>query len=135
MIQVLPDEILLEIFDFYRLDAVGRSRGRGRPWRWQRLAHVCRRWRHVIYASPRRLGLRIFCKSGKPIKRILRAWPTLPLVVWFEGSPESESLPENVIIALRHTDRVYEIDLGVTNPISQPIADVMQVPFPALEFI
>ena len=89
----------------------------------------------MIYASPLRLGLRIFCKSGKPIKHILRAWPTLPLVVWFKGSPNSKSLPENVVIALSHTDRVCEIDLGVTNPISQPIADVMQVPFPALECI
>ena len=136
-IEMLPDDTLLEVFDFYRLHAEGcsRGRGRGRPWRWHRLAHVCRRWRHVIHTSPRRLGLRIFCKSGKPIKHILRAWPTLPLVVWFKGSPKSKSLPENVIIALRHTDRVCEIDLGVTNPISQPIADVMQVPFPALESI
>ena len=28
-IQVLPDETLLEIFDFYRLDAVDRSLGGG----------------------------------------------------------------------------------------------------------
>ena len=132
-IEVLPDDILLEIFDSYRLDAVSSSRGR--PWKWHRLAHICRRWRHIIHMSPQRLGLRILCKSGKPIERVLRAWPTLPLVVGFKGSPKSKSLPENVVIALKHTDRVCEIDLGVTTPISQSIADMMQVQFPALEHI
>ena len=132
-INMLPDDTLLEVFDFYRLHAKGRSRGR--PWKWQYLAHVCQRWRHVIYASPRRLDLRILCKSGKPIERVLRAWSTLPLVVGFRGTPKSKSLPKNVVIALCQADRVCEIDLGVTAPISKSIANAMQVPFPALERI
>ena len=132
-VEVLPDNILLEIFDFYRLDA--EDRARRRPWKWNRLAHVCQRWRHVIYTSPLRLSLQILCKSGKTIERVPRAWPTLPLVVGFKGSPRSKSLPKNVVIALRHADRVCEIDLGVTTPISQSITDVMKAAFPALEHI
>ena len=130
---MLPDNTLLEIFDFYRLDAEGRSRGR--PWKWYRLAHVCQGWRHVIYMSPRRLDLQILCKSGKPVEHVLRAWPALPLIVGFNANSKSKSLPKNVVIALRHPDRVCRIDLSVPTPISQSIADVMQVPFPTLERI
>ena len=130
---MLPDDTLLDIFDFYRLDSMYHSPGL--PWKWHRLAHVCRRWRNVIYTSPQYLDLQIFCKFGKPIQHVLGAWPSLPLVVGFNANRESESLPENVVIALRHTDRVCEIDLSVTAPISLSIADMMQVPFPALERI
>jgi len=35
-IEALPDNTLLEIFDFYRVYAVYHSRGR--PWKWHRLA-------------------------------------------------------------------------------------------------
>ena len=132
-IEVLPDNTILEIFDSYRLDTEGHVRGR--PWKWHRLAHVCRRWRHVIYMSPRRLGLQILCKSGKSIERVLGSWPTLPLVVGFKGSRKSKSLPKNIVIALRHANRICRIDLGVTTRTSQSIADMIQVPFPALECI
>jgi len=136
-IEVLPDDALLEIFDFYRLYAMRRSSQR--RWKWLRLAHVCRRWRHVIFTSPRRLDLQILCKSSKPIEPVLCVWPTLPVVVQFKGRPKSKSLPKNVVVALRQTDRVCKIDLSVPTPISQPIADMMRdllrVPFSALEFI
>ena len=43
----LPDDALLEIFDFYV--------HRGKPFfeRWYTLLHVCRRWRPIVFASPR----------------------------------------------------------------------------------
>jgi len=104
-------------------------------WKWHRLVHVCQRWRHIIYTSPRRLGLEILCKSSKPIERVLQVWPTLPVVVEFKGRSISKSLPENVVIALRQTDRVCKINLSVPTPIRQSIADMMQVPFLALESI
>ena len=63
MIDILPENTLLEIFDFYRLDAEKATPARpGLPWKWKRLAHVCRKWRHVLFMSPRRLGLQIYCK-------------------------------------------------------------------------
>ncbi|KAH9968533.1 hypothetical protein BGW80DRAFT_1338084, partial [Lactifluus volemus] len=37
------------------------------PWKWQRLAHVCRRWRHIIFDSPRSLNLQLFCTYGTPV--------------------------------------------------------------------
>ena len=132
-IETLPDNTLLEVFDFYRVDAVAHSRGR--PWKWHRLAHVCRRWRYIVYTSPRRLDLQILCKSGAPIKRILGTWPTLPLVLRFQGNERSKRLPDNVMTALRHPDRVREINFSLTSLITGSIAEVVQVPFLALKTI
>lgn len=133
-IEMLSEDILLEIFDFYRLNAVKQSRGS--PWKWHRLAHVCRKWRHVISMSPRRLDLQILCTSGASIERILDSWPTLPLIVRFKGHRESHSLPNNVAAALRHPDRLCELDLDVTGPIARLIVDEsMQKPFQALKCI
>jgi len=132
-IEVLPDDALLQIFSFYRLNVDYRLHGR--PWMWHRLAHVCRRWRHVIFMSPRRLDLKILCQSSKPIEHVLRIWPTLPVVVKFEERSKFKSLPKSVVIALRQTDRVCKINLSVPTPISQLIADIMRVSFPTLESI
>ncbi|KAI9513399.1 hypothetical protein F5148DRAFT_3576 [Russula earlei] len=129
-IDVLPEDTLLEIFDFYRLDAIDNSRGR--PWKWHRLAHVCRKWRHVVSVSPLRLGLKIYCKSRVPIKPILDLWPTLPLVVRFKG-PESKALHKNFLVALRRPDRVREIDLILSSSIV-PSTEI-QESFLALERI
>jgi hypothetical protein len=131
-IEMLPEDTLLEIFDFYRLDAMKQSRGR--PWKWHRLAHVCRRWRCAIAVSPRRLGLQILCKSGAPIAPILDSWPTLPLLIRYKG-PKSKSLPKNIIAALRRPDRVYEIDLTLPSSLIGSIVEAIQEPFQALECI
>ena len=56
-IEILPDEILLEIFDCLRL-AITQGNS-SEPWKWHRLAHVCQRWRNLIFESPRRLDLRL----------------------------------------------------------------------------
>lgn len=114
------------------------ARSRGRPWKWHRLAHVCRRWRSILYTSPRRLDLQILCKSAKsgaPMKQILRTWPTLPLVLRYRGNARSKFLPNNVMIALRHPDRVCEINFILTSSIIGSIAKVVQVPFVALKSI
>ena len=47
-IDMLPDVALLEIFDFYedeiRIEA------------WHTLVQVCRKWRNLVFGSPRRLN-------------------------------------------------------------------------------
>ena len=132
-IEVLHEDVLLEIFDFYRLDAMDRSQER--PWRWHRLAHVCRKWRQVIFRSPRRLELRILCDSGAPIGSILASWPTLPLVAKLYAGRTSERIPRNVMVALRRPDRLCEIDLHVTSSMFTSIVGVTQKSCRALESI
>ncbi|KAH9958476.1 hypothetical protein BC827DRAFT_566304 [Russula dissimulans] len=47
--------ISLEIFHHHWVDALDYSLFG--PWEWHRLPHMCRRWRSVIFSSPRRLDL------------------------------------------------------------------------------
>ena len=130
---MLSEDTLLDIFDFYRLDAM-KQPGK-RPWKWHRLAHVCQKWRHIISMSPRRLDLRITCENEAPIESILRSWPTLPLVVRIDASRKSKHLPRNVVVALHRPDRLCEIYLDVTSSMTRPIVEAIQKPFRALESI
>ncbi len=133
---MLPEDTLLEIFDIYRLDTTVWSRD-GYQWDWLRLAQVCRRWRGVISISPHRLDLWILCKSGaSPIERILGFWSSIPLIVRFKAaSPSLLALPDNIAVALRHGDRICEIDLGVTSSTARSIVEVIQKPLQALKCI
>ena len=137
---MLPEDTLLEIFDIYRLDTMVWSRD-GHRWDWLRLAHVCRRWRDVISISPHRLDLWILCKSGAPIERILGSWLSVPLIVRFKAGPaessssSSRELPDNIVAALRHWDRICELDLGVTRPLAGSIIEVIHEPVQALKSI
>src|SRR6266566_7089337 len=131
-IEMLYGDILLDIFDFYRLDAMTRSGGR--PWKWHRLAHVCQKWRHIISTSPRRLDLRIFCDNRTPIE-ILHVWPTLPLVVSFNATQESTLMPQNITAALRHQDRIRQVELYVPSSMTRSLAEMIQKPCQALESI
>jgi hypothetical protein len=132
-IEMLSEDILIDIFDFYRLDALQLSRGR--PWKWHRLAHVCRKWRYIISISPRRLDLRILCKYGAPIESILGSWPTFPLVIKFDAIRKSlaKPMPRNILIALRCSDRICNINLSVTSSMAGPIVELIQKPCPVLE--
>ncbi|KAH8999888.1 hypothetical protein EDB86DRAFT_3075577 [Lactarius hatsudake] len=80
-VQTLPDDVLLEIFGNYRLASPKSS-----PWKWHRLAQVCRRWRFVVFAYPRLLDLRIVSTYNKPIWEAPNFWPTLPVVIWYPRS-------------------------------------------------
>ena len=77
---------------------------------WQTLVHVCRRWRSVVLASPRRLNLQLYCKLETPAKDRLDVWPALPLIVSAHMT-SSESRMDNVIAALGRSNRVCEVDL------------------------
>jgi hypothetical protein len=87
VINMLPDDVLLEIFDFYREDPAFHTLvGLIYTWRWEALIQVCRRWRCVILGSPRRLGLRIVCTETNTHEDIAGYLATLPyhlnLSVW-----------------------------------------------------
>ena len=107
----------------------------GRPWKWHRLAHVCRKWRHVIFWSPRRLALRILCEDGAPIGSILASWPTLPLVAKVDADWKSEHIPRNVMLALGSPDRLCQIDLHVASSMLAPIVEVTQKRCQVLESV
>ena len=128
-IDVLPDDVLLAIFDFY---VVRTSGEKCNIEAWQTLVHVCRRWRCVAFESPRRLDLRLVCTSGTPVGESLDIWPALPPDI--SGTIASASV-DDIVAALGHNDRVIGIDLrlGKTGSLQwDKVLAAMQVPFPAL---
>ena len=123
-IEALPDVALLRIFDFY-MDEIW-------IFEWYTLVHVCRKWRNVVFGSPRRLHLRLHCSASTPVSgETLGVWPLLPIVVWGDGH-EIWGV-DNIIAALEHTDRICQLDL-IDIPRSQleDVLATMQQPFPAL---
>jgi F-box-like len=83
-IEALPDEVLLKIFDFCRTAPVDRLSGWQGPWPkiWQNLVHVCQRWRYVVFSSPLRLDLRIYCSDKTPARETLDVWPAFPIEIF-----------------------------------------------------
>src|SRR6266403_6094593 len=114
-IDVLPDDVLLAIFDFYVVEAdvrlfyaFGNQNAKREVDWWQSLVHVCRRWRSVIFGSPRRLNLQLLCMSDTPARKDLDVWPALPLLI---GGTVSESSVDNVVARLEHSNRICQISI------------------------
>ena len=131
-IDILPDEVLLEIFDNYKQPSWLDKRGSEA---WQSLVHVCRRWRNLIFESPRRLDLQLVCTPETRLKDTLDIWPAFPLIVRgtvdFDRS-SSPSNTDNVIAALGHVNRVRQVDLYLGHWQFDSVLAPMHVSFPEL---
>ena len=133
---MLPDDILVEIFYFYAGEYLDEDfePSEKQIIEWIPLVHVCRRWRSIVFQSPRRLNLRLLCTTKTPAGYILDTWPLLPLII--RGIlDDGSSGADNIIAALEHNDHVRQIQLNcfsssqleyVTN------SAAMQKPFPEL---
>ncbi|KAI9443730.1 hypothetical protein BJY52DRAFT_443861 [Lactarius psammicola] len=119
--------VLLNIFSYF-LDVSPRH--------WPTLLHICRKWRHIVFASHRALKLRLFCTHGTPISKTLDCWPALPIIVEYGGSfeldPPTPEDEDNIIAALKQSDRVSSIRLTVTNPLLEQLSAI-ETPFSELE--
>jgi hypothetical protein len=148
-IHILNNDVLLNIFDLYRLgelDQYEENYGENilgdkcchqyhQRW-WYKLVHVCRQWRNIILESPSRLELHLFCTLGVPVASMLAHSPPLPLTIDYDtmGRPgeitaEDES---GILLALSHRDRVRHISLWML-PNMEKFVRVMDVQFPILE--
>lgn len=127
---MLQDEILLEIFVFWNQDFCAVEE-------WHTLVHVCQRWRQIVFASPYRLNLEILCSPGTPVRKYLRIWPDLPIILEYTYMEESitPNDEDNIIAALEHPDRVSFIALDLTCSLWEKIITVMQEPFPELTYL
>lgn len=121
-IDVLPDKALLCVFDFYVASAPEVET-------WHTLAHVCRRWRILVFASPDRLNLRIACTNKTPVRERLVIWPDLPIVISGECHPTTGI--DNIKAALKLNDRVCQIRLTLMPELDEIFA-ALEEPFPAL---
>jgi hypothetical protein len=101
---------------------------------WQVLAHVCRRWRSLVFRSPRRLNLQLYCTPETPAKDTLGVWPALPLLVGGEMTISSGT--DNVIAALGQSNHVCGVSLWYLALWQfEKVMAAMQVPFPALKYL
>jgi F-box-like len=126
-IHSLPDNVLLDIFEFCLPDPADRARA------WSKLVHVCQRWRHIVFASPCRLDLRLLCTNGTPVRKMLDIWPPLPIEI--EYFSIDYQVEDDVIAALEHPNRVCSILLGGLSIPPERLVTVMQEPFPAMDFL
>jgi hypothetical protein len=100
--------------------------------KWHTLVHVCRRWRDVVFASPRRLNLRLLCRK-RPVREMLDIWPALPIeiedITWRYGKG-------GWITSLQHSSIpivcVPSSSGSIPSSAWEALAEAMQVPFPEL---
>ena len=133
LIGAFHDDILLPIFDFHLREEHLRP---GQPTRaWQSLVHVCRRWRSVVFGSPRRLDLRLFCTNYTRSRDMLDIWPALPLTINGDGYYSTRSV-DNIVAALKCSVRVCQIDLVISKIMDlERFLAAMQQPFPELTYL
>ena len=139
-INILPDNVFLDIFDVCLRNP--HKSPFHRTWEWQRLVRVCRRWRQIIFASPRRLDLHLICTYGTSVRNHLSCWPALPIIVDYylywdsdNGQSPAPDDDDNVLAALEHPDRVRCVEIATTGSLLGKVATVMQEPFPALTLL
>ena len=98
--------------------------------------HTCHKWRRIAFASQEALRLRLFCTHGTPVQETLHFWPALPIVVEYGGLPtRSRPSPkdeDNIIAALKQSDRVVSISLTVTSSLMEKLSTI-QKPFSELQ--
>ena len=128
-IDILPDDVLLEMFDFY-LKMYPFYEEKTDVEAWQLLVHVCQRWRSLVLGSPRRLNLQLYCTPNTPAKDTLDVWPALPLII--KGSMSTSPDTDNIIAALGQSNRVRQVGLHVGDQELEEVLAVMQVPFPGM---
>lgn len=134
---MLPDDILLDIFDFYRIDSFHY------PWIWLPLVHVCRRWRQIVFASLCRLDLQFLCNPRTRVRELLDLLPpAMPIMVCNCCSPQTQQYPtpsadedgSQVITALEQRERVWWIHLqDMSSSLLETIVKTMQETFPTLK--
>ena len=97
-IDILTEDALIEIFDFYSYRD------------WHTLVHVYRRWRNIVFGSSGYLALMLLCKPRTPVRQLLHIWPPLPITIaGFKHHPTSGL--DNVVAALEQNDRVCDVTL------------------------
>jgi hypothetical protein len=134
-IHSLNDDILLDIFNCYRLDD---ENGWNVRLGWCKLCHVCQRWRHLICKSASHLGLQIQCTNGTATVDTLDHLPTLPLLVDYTCTtsvPTTEKDESGIYEALKLHDRVRHIHLHLPPSILHKCLVLLDEHFPTLEYL
>ena len=151
-IHILDDDSLLNVFYLYRPflfgeddeDEESQFYGGGQRWVrgrwWYRLAHVCRRWRNVLFGSATYLGLSLVCTMGTPIADMLAHSPPLPLVIDYHQKVSAAANvtaedEEGALLAFMQRDRVLRVRLAMPVTNLQKVVAAMDGEYPILEYL
>ena len=126
----LNDDILLGIFDCYRLDEDNRWNDR---LGWRNPSQVCQRWRHLIYECSSHLGMHIKCTNGSRMVNTLNHLPLLPLFVNYVAYTVSKQDELGIYHTLRLHGRIRRIRLDLPSSILHIALALMNENFPILE--
>ncbi|KAI0253922.1 hypothetical protein BJV78DRAFT_139886 [Lactifluus subvellereus] len=137
-IDVLPEDVLLEIFGSYRQAFEQEPRY---EWIWNskngwfKLAHVCRKWRCVVLSSSSRLHVRLLFTSRRPPRAVvLTRLPPLPIVVdYSEATIQTLKEQNRATAALRYPNRACGIAIKGSHLLSDGVRRALNRPFPILE--
>lgn len=124
---MLNHDVLLRIFDFYRLDD---EENWNAQFKWCKLSHVCREWRYLIYQSVFHLDMHILFTNGTPSLDMLSHLPPLPLVIDYRGNVDDD---HSILHAIQHSDRILHIILRAPSSSLDRLAVSMGESFPRLE--
>ena len=128
----LSDDDLLEIFHLYVDEARNQyALELHAMMAWQRLVHVCRRWRSIVFGSPRRLNLQLVCADTTLARCTVDVWPALPILIQDPGYIARST--DNIIALLERSDLVCRVsEIKLWKVLLEDISEAMQVPFPEL---
>jgi hypothetical protein len=148
-IHILDDDSLINIFHFCRPVMVDENEiysdriQQGGTWVrerwWYKLAHVCRRWQCLIFATASYLNLCLVCTCGTPVADMITNSPPLPLIIdhiheYGTGNITTED-EEGIMLALQHRDRVRRIRLQMPLLDLQKLLLAVDEEFPMLEYL
>ena len=149
-IQVLDDDSLLNVFRLFRPFLLGEDEddnarlfGGYERWVhgrwWYTLAHVCQRWRNLIFESTSYLGVSLVCTNGTPVADMLAHSPPLPLVIDYFTIKEHPDITaedeEGAIVALRQRDRVRRVRFEMPATNLQKLVMTIDEEYPILEHL
>ena len=130
-IGMLTDDVLLEVFKIY-VDERHVDYWDYRHFdKWHTLVHVCRRWRNLVFISPRHLNVQLLWRPKRSVEKMLDIWPELPICIYDYGFRVVAT--KNDAAALKLNDRVSQIRLFNCSDMTwERYAPSMQYLFPTL---
>jgi hypothetical protein len=147
-IHILDDDSLLNVFSFYRPPPLreydhdeDRYEEGNRKWVeycwWYELAHVCQRWRNLIFGSASYLGVALVCTKRTPVADMLAHSPSLPLVIdYYQRYGEiTTEIEERATLALTQRDRIRRICLDMSSTHMQKLIVFIEEEYPILEYL
>ena len=130
----IDNDSLLQMFSHYRLQD-------GDNWHlrhtWRRLAHVCQKWRYLVYYSPSYLDMCLRLTNKSPSMNTLNHLPPLPLIIDYSDTSGIRTLArkyeDNVHIGLLQNGRVRQVTLQAPSSSLRRLLERMNKPYPRLE--